>query len=125
MLYNKIIYIDYDNEKKIFIARIYIKYNDYNIPLEMKNIDLSNYPFLMNKLIDGNTLYIDSYDGYIGFQTTEGPYYEDYVLNSEYEVHDSVFEELLLNLNTSIKQDKKQLNKLYKIGDNYKKIIKL
>lgn len=125
MLYNKIIYISYDKDKNIFKEDIYIKYNDSMIPLEIKSIDLEQYPYLKNKLIEGNKIYIDSYDGYVGIENTEGAYCNELVFNSEYEVHDGIFEELLLNLNTNIKKDIKQYNKLYKIGNNYKKIIKL
>ena len=117
-----IIFINYDEKEKVFIMSCLIKSNDGIIPLKREIIYLDNYPYLVKELMEKKTIYIDSFDGYLGLIKTEGPYCEQEVFNSIFECHNSEFNELLLGLDKNVKDGKLNVKKLIKIGNSYKPI---
>ena len=72
------------------------------------------------KLKDGNMVYIDDFDGYVGLIQKEGPYNEQEVFYSKYESHNVEFSELLIGLDKNIRDDKQVIRRLVRIGDLYK-----
>ena len=81
---------------------------------------MNNYPYISGELMNGKTIYIESYDCYLGTITKEGSYNEEEVFNSEYESHNRDIIELLINLENNIKEEKSDVKKLIKIGDGYR-----
>ena len=116
----KIIYVTY-NKEGFFQSTILLKTTNGIIPYKYGKADyISFYPFLAKQLIEGKILYVDYNCGYVGIKKTEGPYCENQVFESEYEGINVDFNELLIRINDSIRNEKKTPRKLVKIGESYK-----
>lgn len=109
-----IIFIKY-NEENFIMSRI-LEYKGGVIPLDGEIISLENYPNLAKKLVEGEVVYIDYRDGYLGVIKREGAYGEQEIFCSEYEAHDREEQEVLLGLDKSIKKGNQKVRKLVRVG---------
>ena len=114
-----ILFINYNKKENDFIVSGLLDCVDGAIPIECKEISLSNHPYLLAKLMEGKIVYIDSFDCYLGTRKTEGPYCEQEIFDSEYESHNNEVTELLINIDRNIREKKKNIKKLVKIGNHY------
>lgn len=115
-----VLFIKYYEELKQFVMCGLLESKEGIIPIGSKKIDLGSCPDLSEKLMEGKTIYIDSYSCYLGKEKTEGPYCEQKVFCSEYESHNCQVPELLLSINNKIKDKKRSPKKLIKIGEHYR-----
>ena len=114
------IFINYDKED-IFKVTIILETDNGIIPLVFNDNHFINfYKYLSKKIKEGNTLYINYNNAYLGNIKTEGPYCEQEVFMSNYESENNDFNELIINLNKNIKNNEKTSKKLIKIGSYYK-----
>ena len=90
------------------------------MPFKRDRININHLPNLCKKLIDGETLYIDLFDCYLGKERFEGPYCEDKVFSCDYESHNSDLSELIIDIEKNIKSGKTSNKELVKIGDYYR-----
>ena len=115
-----VLFINYNKKDDNFSVSGFFEREDGIIPFENREISLMHYPSLQEKLIEGKTLYINSHDCYLGTKEVEAPYGEQNTFSSEYESHNKELSELLLNIDTDIKSDNKNIRKLIKLGEYYK-----
>lgn len=116
---NTTTYISY-NEEEGFKVTALMETKNGLVPYEIKKANfIDSYPLLAKKIKEGQILYLDSYNGYIGSEQTEGPYCEEQVFISEYEGNNSNFNELLVTLEGNIKNKKTTPKKLVKVGPKY------
>lgn len=114
-----ITYVSY-NEKNGFKVTALLETKNGLIPYEIKNVNfIDSYPLVAEKIREGKILYLNSYNGYIGIEQTEGPYCESQVFVSEYEGNNTNFNELLTSLESNIKDKKTSPKKLIKVGPKY------
>ena len=117
---NTMFYISSDKEDSIKVTAL-IKTKQGVVPYEIKKPTfISSFPLLMQKLKEGKIIYLNSSNGYIGEEKTEGPYCEEQIFISEYDDNNGDFLELLSLLEQKVKSNKTVPKKLVKIGSEYK-----
>lgn len=114
-----ILFINYNEQENEFIISGLLESEEGVIPIKSKEIYLNNYPYLSRKLMEEKIIYIDYFDCYLGTKKTEGPYCEQEVFDSEYESHSYELSELLKNIDRKIRENKKNVKRLVKIGNHY------
>jgi hypothetical protein len=116
---NTVTYISY-NEEEGYQVTVLLETKNGLVPYEIKKVNfIDSYPLLAKKIKEGKILYLDSYNGYIGNEQTEGPHCEEQVFISEYEGNNSNFNELLVTMENNIKNKKTTPKKLIKVGPKY------
>ena len=119
MINSNTLFISYKKEVG-FRVTILLETDNGIQPFSFENPAFINYyPHLANKIKDGKTLYVSSSCGYLGTEQTEGPYAEQKVFVSEYECNNIDLNEIIIKLNQNIKNNKKVLRKLIKVGNRY------
>ncbi len=119
-MYTKVVFINYSASEHLYRISIFLKNAKGIVHISSSPFDIDNYPYLSQKLKEGNMVYINAYDGYVGLEEKEGPYNEKEVFNSLYESHNDIMSELLINLDKNIRDDNQVQRKLVKIGNFYK-----
>ena len=110
------------NEDGNLVGYALINTNNGYIPMEIpasiiNNVNLNKY--VLNKLYEGNKIYIYKGKAYLGKNFTEGPYCEKKVFISSYDVESLSYSELMINLNNNIKNNVYRKKRLVKIGEYY------
>ena len=101
---------------------IYIKSNDIYIPFDLDDSSLNFikfYPNVMERLIEGETIYLPFHNMYIGTIRNEAPYGEDEYFVSNYNSKSNELTELLINLDKNIFEGNKEHKKMLKNGNFY------
>jgi len=114
------IFINYDEGLK---GCVLLENKNGIVPVELKDKDLkfiTFYPNIMQQLMNGKKIYFKDFTGYLGREEFEGPYGEQTVFISEYESVNTIFSELMINLENKIKNKKTNVRKLSKLGGYYK-----
>ncbi len=116
----KAAYICFDKKRNCFIETYLIENPNGINPIirESTNYFIS-LPCLQEKLKLGKKIYMYNGNGYLGEFHTEGPYGEEKVFLSEYDSHNYDDEELLIDLDKTIKKGEIKSKKLIKIGNFY------
>ena len=113
------IFISYSNGLK---GSILIERKDGIIPVELTIEDLdfiTKYPNIMEKLKNGESLYLKGSKGYIGKKEYIGPYGEEEVFSSEYSNQNIGINEIIIGLEGSIQNGDIKRKQLSKLGSYY------
>lgn len=104
---------------------IYIKDKESYIPIELDDTSLNFikfYPNIMDKLNEGEMIYLPFNTMYLGHHKNEGPYGVEEYFVSSYNSKSSEITEQLVNLDKNIFEDNKEPKRLLKIGNFYHEI---
>ena len=108
------IHVSYDHGIK---GSLLIRTKDGINPIELNQNELfmfNSYPYILNELINGNKLYIQGFNGYVGKEQREGPYSEERYFQVRYFSTDTEFYELLRGLEKNIKNHNGCKKRIYK-----------
>ena len=91
-------------------------------PIELSNNDLAfihKYKLIMNKLNNGNKIYIYNGNMYLGYNEFVGPYAEEEIFNSFYDSSSLYFYSMLNILEYKLVNNKVKKKILVRVGDYY------
>lgn len=112
-------FINYDDGLK---GVVMVERKDGIIPVELDSEDLdfiTKYPNIMEKLKNGESLYLKGSKGYIGKKEYIGPYGEEEVFSSEYSSENIGVNELVISIEKSIERGDIKRMQLSKLGSYY------
>ena len=112
-------FISYNNGLK---GCIFLESGKGVVPIELNSVDLdfiTKYPNIMEKLMNGESLYLKGSKGYMGRKEYIGPYGEEEVFSSEYSSENIGINELIMGLENSIKKGDTKVMQLSKLGIYY------
>lgn len=116
----KATYICFDKKRNCYIETILIEnINGINPIIRESTNCFISLPCLKEQLKLGKEIYMYYGNGYLGEFHTEGPYGEEKIFLSEYDSHNYEDEELLIDLDKTIKEGETKSKKLIKIGNFY------
>ena len=112
-------FINYDNGLK---GVVMVERKDGIIPVELDSEDfdfITKYPNIMERLKNGESLYLKGSKGYIGKKEYIGPYGEEEVFSSEYSSQNIGINELMIGIEDSIQNGDIKRKQLSKLGSYY------
>ncbi len=118
------IYLDKDNNLK---GTALVELEKGYIPIPLSNKELNNIEInenIINKLKEGNKIYIINGTMYLGRQSLKGPYGEEKTFVSEADVESLSFLGMLEELEYKLSRREGKYKELVKIGEYYREIKK-
>ena len=112
-------FISYDNGLK---GVVMVERKDGISPVELDSEDLdfiTKYPNIMERLKNGESLYLKGSKGYIGKKEYIGPYGEEEVFFTEYSSQNIDVGETIRGIETSIQNGDIKRKQLSKLGSHY------
>lgn len=112
-------FISYNNGLK---GCVFLESEKGVVPIELNSEDLDSitkYPNIMERLMNGECLYLKGSKGYIGKKEYIGPYGEEEVFSTEYSSENIGISELIIGLENSIKKRDIKRMQLSKLGIYY------
>lgn len=112
-------FISYNNGLK---GCVFLESEKGVVPIQLNSEDLDSitkYPNIMERLMNGESLYLKGSKGYMGRKEYIGPYGEEEVFSTEYSSENIGISELIIGLENSIKKGDIKRMRLSKLGSYY------